>query len=72
VQYSLAGDDGTSWTAATSSSPASNSQCTVAPDSTVKVTFKPAFVGTKSIYVDATNGAGYTTGYQPMGGWTVQ
>ena len=69
-KISLASDDGTSWTAASGSSPASNSQCSVT--SNLTVTFKPAFDGTKTIYVDAANGAGFATGYQPLGGWTVQ
>ena len=66
----LASDDGTSWMAITGSGSASNSQCAVAYDLTV--TFKPAFAGTKTIFVDARNGAGFDTGYQPLGGWTVQ
>ncbi len=69
-RISLASDDGTSWTTVTGSSPASNSQCSVT--SNLTVTFKPAFDGGKTIYVNATNGAGYTTGYQPLGSWTVQ
>jgi hypothetical protein len=39
---------------------------------TIPVTFKPAFAGTKTTYVNGANGAGFVSGYQPMGGWTVQ
>ena len=39
---------------------------------TIPLTFTPAFDGTKTVYTRANNGAGFDTGYQPMGGWTVQ
>ena len=80
----LASDDGSSWmSVATNSSPAgnpasaSNSQCTIGPGVTtapltIPVTFKAGFAGTKTIYVEGFNGAGFDTGYQPLGGWTVQ
>jgi hypothetical protein len=38
----------------------------------IPVTFKPAFAGTKTLYVNGADAAGFVTGYQPMGGWTVQ
>ena len=59
---------------------ASNSQCTIGPGASINesnpglnipITFKPGFAGTKTVYVDAVNGAGFDTGYQPLGGWTV-
>ncbi|HEY4088051.1 MAG TPA: hypothetical protein VGM43_19075 [Bryobacteraceae bacterium] len=67
---------------------ASNSQCGVdltgasydhgsssKPDSKalqIPVAFKPSFAGTKSLFVRANNDAGFDTGYQALGGWTVQ
>ena len=39
---------------------------------TIPVTFKPAFADTKIRYVNGANGAGFVSGYQPIGGWTVQ
>jgi len=36
------------------------------------VTFTPAFAGTKTLFVRASNDAGFDTGYQALGGWTVQ
>jgi hypothetical protein len=65
---------------------ASNSQCTVnlaaatysetaGSDNKVleiPVTFTPGFAGTKTLFVRASNYAGYDTGYQALGGWTVQ
>jgi hypothetical protein len=74
----LASDDGTSWTQANKGSgSASNSQCTVGPGVTtgpltIPITFKSGFAGTKTIYVEGVNGAGFDTGYQPLGGYTVQ
>ncbi len=78
----LASDDGASWTSAGSVigsgsfGTASNSQCTIGPFITIAplsipITFKAAFAGTKTIFIDAANGAGFDTGYQPRGGWTV-
>jgi hypothetical protein len=37
----------------------------------IPVTFAPAFAGTKALYVRANNDAGFNTGYQALGGWTV-
>ena len=36
------------------------------------VTFQPSFAGTKTLFVRANNVAGFDTGYQALGGWTVQ
>jgi hypothetical protein len=36
------------------------------------VTFTPGFAGTKTLYVRAVNKAGFDSGYQALGGWTVQ
>jgi len=80
-QIYLASDDGTSWTSAGSAQAgfgtASNSQCTIGPGFsvaplTIPVKFNSGFAGTKTIYVEAVNGAGFDTGYQPLGGWTAQ
>jgi len=81
-QLWLASDDTTSWTLVGQVSggkrqPASNSQCTIGADYTpgpltIPVTFKSGFAGTRTIYVDAVNGTGFDTGYQALGGWTVQ
>jgi len=38
---------------------------------TIPLTFTPAFNGTKTVYVRGSNAAGFDTGYQPLGGWTV-
>jgi hypothetical protein len=38
---------------------------------TIPLTFTPAFNGTKTVYTHAANAAGFDSGYQPMGGWTV-
>jgi hypothetical protein len=73
LQLSFASDDGATWmTTASGGGSASNSQCSITPNSTVGVTFKPGFAGTKTIFVEASNGAGFDTGDQPLGGWTVQ
>jgi hypothetical protein len=34
---------------------------------TIPITFTPAFSGTQTIYVNATNYSGLSTGYQPLG-----
>jgi len=39
---------------------------------TLPITFKPAFAGTKSIFIRSSNAAGFDSGYLPKGGWTVQ
>lgn len=39
---------------------------------TLPITFKPAFAGTKSIFIRSSNTAGFDSGYLPKGGWTVQ
>lgn len=79
----LANDDGTIWTKAGSDGSASNSQCSVNESATafdnksdnktlaIPITFKPAFAGTKTLFVRANNDAGFDTGYQARGGWTV-
>jgi hypothetical protein len=36
------------------------------------LSFSSAFAGAKTIYVRATNEAGFDSGYQPLGNWTVQ
>ncbi len=67
---------------------ASNSQCAIdlsgasydhgssaKPDARalqIPITFKPSFAGTKTLFVRANNDAGFDTGYQALGGWTVQ
>lgn len=67
---------------------ASNSQCSIDLSSAtydigsathsdnrilrLPVTFNPGFAGTKTLFVRANNYAGFDTGYQPLGGWTVQ
>ena len=60
---------------------ASNSQCTIGPGAIlgynspglhIPVTFTSTFAGPKTIYVYAVDGAGYETGYQPMGAWSIQ
>lgn len=67
---------------------ASNSQCSVdltrasydhgsrvssdAKTLQIPITFKPAFAGAKTLFVRANNVAGFDTGYQALGGWTVQ
>jgi hypothetical protein len=38
---------------------------------TIPITFKPGFAGTKTIYVRTANDAGYDSGYQTRGEWTV-
>jgi hypothetical protein len=65
----------------------SNSQCTVgsfnssvdnprtlgtALSTSVQITFKPGFAGTKNVYSNAANFAGFSTGYQLQGTYTVQ
>lgn len=69
-----------------SSATAQNSQCTVAGvgsvlqnfgqtgldvNLTIPVTFSGSFSGTKTIYMRATNYAGFDTGFKPVGTWTV-
>jgi hypothetical protein len=65
----------------------SNSQCSINlpntiydPDShnvghytlTFPIAFLPAFAGTKSIWIESWNNAGFSSGYQAAGGWTVK
>jgi hypothetical protein len=65
----------------------SNSQCSINlpgtiydPDSqkvghhtlTLPIRFLPAFAGTKGIWIESWNNAGFSSGYQAVGGWTVQ
>jgi hypothetical protein len=38
----------------------------------VPITFSPAFAGAKTVFVRATNDAGLSTEYQPLGTWTAQ
>jgi len=83
----LATDDATSWMyagAIGSSTPASNSQCTVGgiagtastgPAQTlnigIPVTFQPSFAGGKTVWVRASNLAGLDSGYQALTTWSV-
>jgi hypothetical protein len=37
----------------------------------VPITFTPAFAGTAKLYMRASNGAGFDSGYQTLGAWTI-
>jgi hypothetical protein len=81
----LVADDGNTWLpsgAVGAGSVSSNAQCMVAPaESSVsktgdiltlnlKLTFKPAFLGQKNIYVMAADQRGNSSGWQQLGTWT--
>ena len=84
-QISLLGDNGTTWQAATLGSAATlqNSQCSidamtatvVSSGSTltwnVPMTFQPAYAGFKNTYLRGIDISGATSGWQPLGNWTV-
>jgi hypothetical protein len=84
-QINLLGDNGTAWQAATLGSAATlqNSQCSInAATSTVSssgntltwnaaMTFKPAYAGAKNSYLRGIDMSGTTSGWQPLGSWTV-
>jgi hypothetical protein len=81
----LLNDAGTAWLsgAVGGSGTLQNSQCAVAlggtgaPTSTtaltltLPMTFAPAFLGAKNVYLYATNASGQNSGWQPRGTWTV-
>ncbi len=83
-QINLLNDNGTGWTPATlgSATTLQNSQCslnvaTATASSNgntrtlnVTVTFKPAFVGAKNVYLHSVDQSG-TSGWQQLGTWTV-
>ena len=82
---SLANDAGTAWSTVTqgSASSVSNSQCSIAGTAfgasqsgnsatiLLQAVFRPSFAGTQSLYIDAIDQEGLSSGYQSMGKWTV-
>ncbi len=84
-QINLLSDNATAWMPAAlgSATTLQNSQCSlnVATASvslsgnlltlTTAVTFKPAFAGTKNIYLHALDGSGVNSGWQQLGTWIV-
>ena len=85
-QLELARDDGSGWAgqgAPGAQALIQNSQCTInlafssvnssagAMTLTLSVTFKSSFVGPKSLFMAALNGAGVLTGWTAMGSYTV-
>ena len=84
-QMNLLGDNGITWQAATLGSTATlqNSQCsvnvaaaTVVPSGNtltwnVPMTFKAAYAGGKNTYLMAVDKSGTSSGWQPLGAWTV-
>ncbi len=84
-QISLLGDNGSTWQAATlgTGTTLENSQCSVSVATAtvisngnsltwnVPMTFQPAYDGTKNIYLQAIDSSGTTSGWQPLGTWTV-
>jgi len=84
-QLNLLNDAGTTWMTSTpgSATTLQNNQCSVnlAGSSVVlsgnsltlnlAMTFKPAYVGAKNVYMYAVNGTGTSSGWQDRGDWTV-
>jgi hypothetical protein len=85
-QINLMNDGGTAWLSATpgTSTTLQNSQCslnvaamTVTPSGntlTLKlpITFEPAYSGAKNVYMYDSDVSGASSGWQPLGAWTVQ
>ncbi len=80
----LAADNGSSWSSRPlgSSAVLQNKQCSVGAATVsvsgnyltlkVSLTFKSAFAGSKTVYMYAVDTAGKSSGYKPMGTWTVR